>query len=271
MFAAIQDWNTRGPHTWLSRCSRERTFYTANGPLWYAYHLLDRSTAKINRLFERRVHALELERGLPGMNTVDHMRHVWTAWDWSQGGEEWNMGTEWRRAVVDDLILPYVTSHSVTLEVGPGAGRWSAALQAASAKLILVDITEISMELCRERFAECSNVEYRLTDGAGLPGMPDETIDFIWSFDVFVHIAPQDQRAYMRDFARVMRPGAKAVIHHAGQGGLNSNQRSSMTAELFARLAAELGLRLIDQFDRWGDNGIFGLPVAGDVISIIER
>ena len=104
-----------------------------------------------------------------------------------------------------------------------------------------------------------------------MPGIPDESIDFIWSFDVFVHIAPDDQRGYMRDFARVMSPGAKAVIHHAGQGGRNANQRSSMTSDLFAHLVTEHGLRLIEQFDRWGDNGRFGLPVAGDVVSIFER
>ena len=147
MLSAILDLSRSGQQEWSSRWDRERSFYKANGPLWYGYHVLDRLTGKLSRSLERRVHQLEMDRGLPGMNTIDHMRDVWTKWDWSQGGEDWNLGDDWRRAVVDDLMLPHVGANPVALEIGPGAGRWSSALQSAAKKLILVDITDISMKL----------------------------------------------------------------------------------------------------------------------------
>lgn len=250
---------------------KQRDLYRANGSFWYAYHAINRSAGKVQRLFERKTRTLELERGLPGLNTPEHMRQVWTEWDWSRGGEEWNLGLEWRRSVVDDLILANAGTDPVSLEIGPGAGRWSVALEEISARLYLVDITELSMKLCRERFAGCDNVEYRITDGNALPGLADASVDFIWSFDVFVHILPEDQRSYMREFARVMRPGAKAVIHHAGQGGINGHMRSSVTKEFFAQLVEESHLELVTQFERWGPDDRFELPVAGDVVSIFTR
>ena len=108
------------------------------------------------------------------------------------------------------------------------------------------------MQLCREKLAGADNVEYRITDGSRLPNVADDSVDFIWSFDVFVHISPEDQQGYMSEFARVMRPGAKAVIHHAGVGGLHGDMRSAMTREMFADLVQANGLTLVDQFERWG-------------------
>lgn len=251
--------------------AKQRGLFKANGSLWFGYHAIDRTAGKVSHFFASRARALELERGLPGLNTPEHMKQVWTEWDWSQGGEEWNLGHDWRVSVVEDLMLPNMSASPVTVEIGPGGGRWSQHLQETSEQLILVDITELSMELCRERFAGCDNVDYRITDGAGIPGVEDGSVDFIWSFDVFVHISPADQACYMRDFARAMRPGAKAVIHHAGIGGVNMNMRSSMTKEHFAELVESNGLKLISQFERWGEDDRFGLPVDGDVVSIFEH
>jgi ubiquinone/menaquinone biosynthesis C-methylase UbiE len=253
------------------KINKQRGLYKANGPRWFAYHVINRSAGKVCRLYERRARELELNRKLPGLNTPEHMRQVWTEWDWSQGGEEWNLGQDWRRSVVEDLMLANAGTNPVTIEIGPGGGRWSTALQAASSKLILVDLTELSMELCREKLAGADNVEYRITDGSRLPDVADGSVDFIWSFDVFVHISPADQQGYMAEFARVMRPGAKAIIHHAGLGGVNGNMRSAMTSGMFAELVHASGLKLVQQFERWGPDDCFELPVAGDVISIFER
>jgi SAM-dependent methyltransferase len=251
--------------------SKQRGLYEANGSRWFAYHVINRTAGKVCRLYERKARQLELEQGLPGLNTPEHMRQVWTKWTWPEAGEEWNLGRDWRQSVVDDLMLAHLGPDPVSLEIGPGAGRWTSHLQEASKQLIVVDVAELALEMCRKRFAACDNIEYRLTDGSGVPGVDDESVDFIWSFDVFVHIAPDDQRGYLRDFARIMRPGAKAVIHHAGIGGVNGNMRSAMTRELFCELVAEHGLRVVDQFERWGPDERFELPVAGDVVTIFER
>jgi ubiquinone/menaquinone biosynthesis C-methylase UbiE len=242
------------------------------------YYLLNRVAirargehASLSLLTSRKMRRLELAKRLAGINTRAFLRQAYTDWDWSERGEEWTLSPEWRESVVEELLRPNLPPGPVTLEIGPGAGRWSGVLQAESRRLVLADITERTLQICRERFAACDNVEYHLTDGTTLPEVGSETIDFVWSFDVFVHIAPSDQREYLREVARVMRPGARAVIHHAGKGGVDdpTTWRSSMTATLFAELLQEAGLRLISQVESWGDG--FETPVSGDVVTIFER
>ena len=92
-------------------------------------------------------------------------------------------------------------------------------------------------------------MRYVLNDGRSLPGVEDESIDGLWSFDAFVHIAPMDVASYLREIGRVLRPGSRAVIHHSGAGKpVPSGWRSPMTRKLFANLATEAGFEVDSQF-----------------------
>lgn len=214
-------------------------------------------------------------RSWRGNSTVDN-RKRWTDWDWSEGGEEWNASTAWKQALIDDVLLRWIPDDRVVLEIGPGASRWSAALQPRARRLILVDVSERPLALCRERFAEARNVEYVLSAGSDLPGVADSSVDAIWSFDVFVHIAPLDQAAYLADAARVLMPGGVAVIHHADGRNLGdlpsrAGWRSPMSRSLFATLAAQRGLRLEAQIDSWGPNGEHDLGAYHDAITVCRK
>ena len=57
-----------------------------------------------------------------------------------------------------------------------------------------------------------------LVDSPSLADVAPNSVDFVWSFDAFMHIAAADTASYLREFARVMRPGAVGVIHHPRQG-----------------------------------------------------
>ena len=98
----------------------------------------------------------------------------------------------------------------------------------------------------------------------------------MWSFDVFVHVAPLDFLAYLDELARVLRPGGIAAIHHSdgrNRGRLLSRHgwRAPMSRELFAALAEPRGLAVTRQFDAWGQAGEFDLSAYGDVISVCRR
>ncbi len=200
-------------------------------------------------------------------------RGVWSAWDWSRGGEEWNDPDEpaqWKASLIEEVLLPHLRGASTVLEIGPGGGRWSEVLQPRAEHLVLVDVTNRALELCRERFAAAGNVEYVLTDGGVLPGIEPAAIDFVWSFDVFVHIAPVDINSYLGEIARVLRPASPAVIHHSGRVELGPpGWRSPMTAPLFANLARQHGLDVERQFNSWCD-GRFGVRARGDVITVLR-
>jgi len=233
----------------------------------------------VSDALEAQLLRIEGEKGLLGPahraysgHSSGENRAIWNTWDWSRRGEEWDDTTEpeaWRASLIEHVLLPQLGDRATVLEIGPGGGRWSHVLQGRADRLVLVDVTERALDLCRERFADATNVEYVQTDGATLPGVADASLDFVWSFDAFVHIAPLDIASYLAEIARVLKPEGRAVIHHAGRFRRGPGWRSPMTAALFARLADEQGLRVSRQFDSWGD-GKFGVRTNQDVITVLE-
>lgn len=209
-------------------------------------------------------------------NSARDNRERWTDWDWSSRGEEWTASAEWKQALIDDVLIGWIPEGGVVLEIGPGAARWSAVLQERARRLILVDVSDRPLTLCRERFAAAENVEYVLSSGNDLPGVADGSVDAIWSFDVFVHIAPMDQAGYLAEIARVLTSGGVAVIHHADGRNLGdlpsrSGWRSPMSRHLFATLATQRGLAVEAQLDSWGAGGCYDLSAYHDAITVCRK
>lgn len=188
--------------------------------------------------------------------TADFNRQLWNGYDWSARGEEWTRNDAWKQAVVDEFLTPYVPEGGTVVEIGPGAGRWTDILRNRARRLYLVDVAETPLKLCRERFSESDNIEYLLTPGHEI-AVPAASIDAIWSYDCFVHITPLDIRGYVREFARVLRPGGSAVIHHAGApdpGAVyRTGARSDMTDKMAVDFAEESGLEVLRQTQRFAN------------------
>lgn len=195
----------------------------------------------------------------------------WQGWDWGELGEEWTESEAWKAAFVDEVLLPTVPPGGRVLEIGPGGGRWSDILVPRAEHAILVDVTPKALELCRTRFGAREDVELVLSHGSDLPGVDRR----VWSFDVFVHVAPVDQAGYLSEIARVLRPGGVAAVHHAdgrNRGRVPSavGWRTPMSSHLFRRLAAQRGLVAEREVRSWG-RGRFGLDTFGDAISVVRR
>lgn len=245
--------------------------YRDSGARWSATYLCGRLSVRIGRSLLAHAQRLELERGLPGAHSAGANRRLWDAWDWSDGGEEWTPSPAWKQSLIDQVIVPNTRRAPVTLEIGPGGGRWSEVLQRSSSRLILIDVSRTAIAACEERFRSETNVEYHITSGSSLSPVADGTVDFVFSFDTFVHVAPTDARQYVSEIARVLRAGGRAVIHHAGEGGTAGGWRSNMTASLLADFVAENGLELCAQFDCWGRERRFCLPDEGDILTVFAR
>jgi len=235
--------------------------------LGLAYALLNAAREGIDRVLEpldrvllriegRRAVLGPAHRRFRGQSALDN-RELWSEYDWSGGGLEWGPA-ESRDALVEEH-LP--TDHGAIVEIGPGAGRFSEVLAKRAERLVLVDVTDEALRRCRERLNGRAGVEYVRTDGASLPGVEAESVDVVWSFEAFVHMLPVDVAAYVGEIARVLRPGGRAVIQHAGRFD-RSGWRAPMSAALFARLARERGLDVESQ-RTWG--------TYGDVISVLLR
>lgn len=253
-----------------------RAFGREFGPAYAALAVSRKAAGWLPERIDDRMLAIEGRRGVMGpahrrwtQHSVTTNREVWSGWEWEGGGEEWTASEAWKASLVSDVLEPTMPAGGTILEIGPGAGRWTGALHARAAELILVDITDTTLELCRERLGDPPNVTYVCTDGTGLRDVATASVDAIWAFDAFVHIAPLDVASYLADIRRVLCSGGIAVIHHTGRRD-PKGWRSPMSAALFANLARERGLVVERQFDTWA-GGRYGVRRQGDVVTQLRH
>jgi len=208
-------------------------------------------------------------------HTIERNRREWNTYDWSEYGEEWvpevqlKKGldpTTWKNKLTNEVMMKYIKKGSSVLEIGPGGGRWTEILQPLAKTLIIGDISNKCIEICKKRFELKNNIEYKLIEKR-LNFINDSQIDFIWSYGVFVHINPSDIDRYIEDFSRILKPGGCGVIHHCGiPSDYNDNKGGwsvFVGAELFAQLVKKHGMKIVEQNKT--------LVRQGDVISIFVK
>lgn len=194
-------------------------------------------------------------------HTVEQNRYVWEKYDWSKQGEEWtdtqNPGQS-KESLVQHYMLKYIKKDSNILEIGPGGGRWTEYLQPLANHLTLVDITPKCIEICKERFKDKHNIDYNVISDIDLSFVPDNSLDYIWSYNVFVHVNPSDTEKYVKQFARIMKDGSIAIIQHPGNyydpKVRKHGWKSSLNADMMKEMVVKNGFTLIVQDKQeWGD------------------
>ena len=93
------------------------------------------------------------------------------------------------------------------LDVGCGPGETDAFLADRFGKLEGVDISEAVIEAARARNPA---VVYRTYDGKRLP-YDDGAFDLVFTICVVHHVSPAEWEPFVRELARVLRPGRLAV------------------------------------------------------------
>lgn len=205
-------------------------------------------------------------------------------YDWPADGDEWSGQAArcgvpykvWKESLVDRLIRPHFGGDA--LEIAPGHGRWSGYLIPGFEFCTLVELSPKCLDFCRQKFAMHRNVDYFLTSGTALPRYCTGQIDFVWSYDSFVHMAPPVVRAYFLEIVRVLRPGGRAMIHHADIANpashkqeANAGWRSGVNREMVRSYAEAAGLTVESQFMYWDEEKGLGVPNFGDAISALRR
>ena len=110
-----------------------------------------------------------------------------------------------------------LTPDAQVLEVGPGSGFFSVevARRVPDGALTLLDVQPEMLAKCRARLSAAGfdDVTTVPTDGRSMP-FADETFDVVYLVTVFGEI--EDQDGFLREAARVLRPGGVLSIteHH---------------------------------------------------------
>ncbi|HET8775264.1 MAG TPA: class I SAM-dependent methyltransferase [Thermoanaerobaculia bacterium] len=145
------------------------------------------------------------------------------------------------------FLDPYFDASQTVIEIGSGGGRWTQYL-ARAARLIVVEYNAEAFAYLARRFPSANLTTYR-TQGFEMHGIPAGSADFVFTFDVFVHLEPEGIGAYLHEIERVLRPGGTAVVHY-GDVRKDIAQRnpgfSRMTRERMEERIAATGLQVLD-------------------------
>jgi len=190
----------------------------------------------------------EARAGSDPLYAIDARRRNWEVRDfYSQGAQ-----------LVEEIVDPALKVLSVdpsglrVLEIGCGMGRLFEGLSHRFAEVWGIDISQGMIEQGR---AQCPvEAKWILGDGVSLNGVDSESIDYVLSYQVFIHARqPSIVRGYFAEMQRVLRPGGTFQVHL--RGGSNSFRQAivrGMPRPL--RVASGVALRKI---------GV--LPVQGDI------
>jgi SAM-dependent methyltransferase len=156
-------------------------------------------------------------------------------YQWKDAGEEWSERWGTSAAQWDGTILPRIKGYlpaPTILEIGPGYGRWTHYLKDYCERLYVVDRAAECIEACRTRFAADPRVAGYVNEGGSLAMIPDRSIDFVFSFDVFVHIKREVVEEYLAELSRTLKIGGKGFIHHSNLGAYANSWRRHLPGSL---------------------------------------
>ena len=108
-----------------------------------------------------------------------------------------------------DAMLGLMPSHWVVADLGCGSGTLSAELAPFVQRIIGIDNSEPMLVAAQQRTENTDNVELRKGELTALP-LDDASVDATLCVIVLSYI--EDVAAAVREMARVLRPGGRAVI-----------------------------------------------------------
>lgn len=194
------------------------------------------------------------------------------------------LGDEWGRpadvqAIIDRWILPHIGPAAVVGEIGTGGGRVASRVAPASGQFHAFDISPKLLAIVRNKLAHVAGAEFHLLDGPRLPAAMSGAFDFIYSFDVFVHLDLHVQWRYLAEVARSLRPGGRAFLHTANLATTAGWERFVaqeryrvegfyfVTPEIVKTMLGHAGLRVVDEVT--GESGNF--YYARDYLAVVEK
>jgi SAM-dependent methyltransferase len=156
---------------------------------------------------------------MPGLDTQLHVNMLRDAKIVGRGAKLYGM--QWGnpqkvphlRAVRTRFVYPYLNPDHVAIEIGPGGGRWTRYLLSFGKVYAVEYYQPLLDELARNY--HLPHLHLVKNNGTDFPGVADASIDFVFSFGVFVHLDMPVIEGYLQEIKRVLKPGGNAILHYS--------------------------------------------------------
>jgi SAM-dependent methyltransferase len=210
---------------------------------------------------------------------------VWrTAAKLRRGKGDLMLGQEWGAddavvEVVNRYIRPYVTRASVAGEIGVGGGRIASKVIEDVREFYCFDVSSRMLKQARSALAGHEHVRYIRLQQPDCPVELRGRLDFVYAFDVLVHLDLHSIWRYFLAMRDLLVPGGRAFVHVAsvttplGWEKFSSQKAFSvgglyfMCPELIATLANHAGFEMIKESLPDGGNGYLNR----DYLVVLEK
>jgi cyclopropane fatty-acyl-phospholipid synthase-like methyltransferase len=152
------------------------------------------------------------------------------------------------RYVRDRYLKPYVKPQHTALEIGPGGGRWTRYMLGFG-QIYVVDYYSQLLEELRKNFKQKHIIAVK-NNGTDFPGIPDQSVDFVFSFGTFVHLEPPIIEKYLQNLRRVIRPAANLVIHYSDMRKIMARENKGLsqnTPREMRRIILDAGYCILEE------------------------
>lgn len=111
--------------------------------------------------------------------------------------------------LVSKALAPFYNKNHVCLEIGCGLGFWTEKYLSPNFQRV------IALDLIPDPHLKGNNIQYIEVPDRNYDcfGVPDESVDFVWSFGVFCHLPLHSVQRYLESIHRVLKPNGWAVLY----------------------------------------------------------
>lgn len=152
------------------------------------------------------------------------------------------------RFIRDRYLLPYVDPQHTAVEIGPGGGRWTRYLLPFR-RLYVVDYHQELLNELHRNFRS-KNMIFIKNNGTDFPGIPDNSVDFVFSFGVFVHLDASIIEQYLQNIRPILRPGGNFLLHYSDWTKIMARENSGFsenTPERMRQMALDAGYEIVEE------------------------
>jgi len=268
-----------------------------------------------NQLVLQTIRELSTAFVYPQPTNVETNRKLWDEYakSWKAEDEEWvqtmaghvgrddlvHVGDEWSDAaslkqVLEDFLFPYLAANDIVTEIGTGGGRVATKVVPRCSSFTCMDVSlemlkkakKVLDQLAPSTLVESGTaaVKYVHLKGDGPSTIPtkfDATYDFIYSFDVFVHLDLHTIWGYMKRIWSMLKPNGKVFLSTsnilAPLGWKRFAKQSKYTVggcyfispEMCRKMAKEAGFRILQE-SSW-DQGTTNVYYERDFLFVLEK